>query len=147
MWDHLLLRTPKEIAATVWNAVFTLMQPQQPQRKAPAGPESPTSAATAPHPTGTVSSSAHHPGSMEAQQAATAAALSGPDEVCEEDCFSIAVCIVLLSQRATGKVDWPGAVLIHFNTSSRLGARVNPEGSQPHTLALLQLCASLSFRC
>lgn len=43
--------------------------------QAPHHAQAPASSA---QPTGTTSSSGHHPGSREAQQAATAAALSGP---------------------------------------------------------------------
>lgn len=71
MWDHLLLRTPKEIASTACSSVLTIMQDKaQFPRSAAADRPSSSSA----QPTGTTSSSA---GTMETQQAATAAALSG----------------------------------------------------------------------
>lgn len=112
MWDHLLLRTPKEIASTVCSAIMTIMQdkcqaPQHPPGEAPA---------TAAQPTGTVSSSAQHPNSMEARQAATAAALSGPDSVPKDCDLAIALSVLgskpgTLSQRfamlSAARKEWP----------------------------------------
>lgn len=92
MWDHLLLRTPKHIAATVCSAVLTVMQDkvQAPRHTPGQAPGTTTSAA----PTGTVTSSGHHPGSMEAQQAATAAALSGPDNLAHSCDLALALSVL-----------------------------------------------------
>lgn len=89
-WDHLLLRTPQHIASTVCSAVLTLMQDRA---KAPHHPPGHTPAAPA-QPTGTTTSAGQHPDSMEAQQAATAAALSGPDNVAKDCDLAIALSVL-----------------------------------------------------
>lgn len=120
MWDHLLLRTPKEIASTVCSSVLTIMQDrvQPPHAGAPNATNSTsTNPSTAPQPTGTTSSSADHPGSLEAQQAATAAALSGPESV-PSDC-QLALALSLLGAR-------PGSVSQRFAMLSAV-ARAWPD--------------------
>jgi len=96
MWDHLLLRTPQHIASTVCSAVLNLMQDKG---QAPHHPPGHTPPAPA-QPTGTTTSAGQHPDSMEAQQAATAAALSGPDNVAK-DC-DLAVALSVLGSKPGG---------------------------------------------
>lgn len=59
--------------------------------QAPHHAQAPASSA---QPTGTTSSSGHHPGSSEAQQATTAAALSGPDTVPKACDLAIALSVL-----------------------------------------------------
>jgi hypothetical protein len=120
MWDHLLLHTLKDIATAVCNAILTLMNDsaRAPQHSAP-GQGPPPSA----QPTGSTSSSAHHPGSLEAQQAATAAALAGPDHVPKACDLALAMSVLgcrpgglsqrlsLLSAAARAWPDDPAGVL------------------------------------
>jgi hypothetical protein len=87
MWDHLLMRCPPE-AAEVCSSVLSRMQealqaPEHPAGQAPAAADAQA--------TGTTSSSAH---GMEVEQAKTAAALSGPDNVGKACDLSIALSLL-----------------------------------------------------
>jgi hypothetical protein len=100
MWEQLLLRTPTDTAAQVCRAVLASMQHDvQAPHHAPG--QAPPSGAQR---TGTTTSSGAHQGSLEAQQAATAAALSGPDHVANACDLALALSVLgarpgALSQR------------------------------------------------